>query len=153
MSSMAGAAGTASSAARLGRETNGGGVSSRRGEVDCEEDVDDVDVDAAEDGREVEAAPVREGEEQRESSVSDTLELSDVKDEWRVAEGIAGRDEVGSDSLRAGEMAELSDTSSTALEGGQVAVLISKQVEMTLKEREKSGGREVRAVYATGRPW
>ena len=83
-SSSAGADGTASSAGKLGRETKGGGVSSRRGEVDCEEEaVEDAEGDAAEEGRLVEAAVVMEGEEQRESSASDSegVEVSEVKEE------------------------------------------------------------------------
>ena len=59
-------------------------MSSRRGEVDWEDEaVEDVDVDAAEEGRLLEAAVVMEGEEQRESSVSDSegVEASEVKEE------------------------------------------------------------------------
>ena len=55
-------------------------MSSRRGEVDCEEAVEEVEVDAAEDGRLVEANAVIDGDEQRESSVSG-VEESEVNEE------------------------------------------------------------------------
>ena len=82
-------------------------MSSRRGDVDWEEDAEDaVDVDAAEDGREVDAAAVSDGDEQRESTASDAVEASEANDEWRVMAAMLDRGVAVSDTLSGEEMAE-----------------------------------------------
>lgn len=84
-----------------------------------------MDVDVAEDGRDVEAVAVREGDEQRESSVSSGVEVSEVNDEWRVAAGMAGRGVIESDSLSAEGATEVSSAAKIVLDGTVEARLIA----------------------------
>lgn len=85
-------------------------------------------MDVADDGRLVEAAAVREGDEQRESSVSEgVVEVSEVNEEWRVTEGIIGRGLIGSDSLSADEELEASSSTGTTQDGTVEAKLIAKK--------------------------
>ena len=87
-----------------------------------------VDVEAADDGRELEEPAVTEGEEHRESSASEALDVSEVNEEWRVAAGMIDSDAIGLDSLSSGEAVEASGVSSATLAGAlDAATLIAEE--------------------------